>query len=98
MAFHTIKSLLNKSVQRAGIGRQIDATHLVEFFNEKAPALIGAELAQDVEAKYVSNNILAIECKSSLVMQELKYRENDIIAELNKYVSGQKISKLKYLS
>ena len=98
MAFHDIKSLLNKSIRQAGIGRQINATNVVEFFNQKAPELLGPALAQDVEAKYLRNHALAVACKSSLVMQELRYREGDILAALNTYNSGQKISKLVYLS
>ncbi|MFA6551636.1 MAG: DUF721 domain-containing protein, partial [Patescibacteria group bacterium] len=86
------------AVQRAGISRQVEAANVVELFNRLAPEILGEAVARAVKAIYVRNNILTIECDSSLIAQEARYREQDIIRELNKKAGAQAVEKIRYIS
>jgi predicted nucleic acid-binding Zn ribbon protein len=96
--FHDLKNLIFNAVQRAGISRQVEAANVVELFDRLAPELLGEAIAKGAKAAYVRNNILTIECVSSLIAQEVRYREQDIIKELNKKAGGQAVEKIRYIS
>ncbi len=96
--FHDLKNLIANAVQRAGVSRQVEAATVVESFNRLAPEILGETIAHSAKAIYVRNNILTVECGSSLIMQEVRYREPEIIQALNKQAGGQVVEKIKYVS
>ena len=96
--FHDLKNLVRNAGQRAGVSRQVEAAGVVELFNELAPEILGEKIAGCAKAIYVRNNILTVECASSLVRQEVRYREPAVIKEINKRAGGQAVEKIRYLS
>ena len=87
--FHDLKHLIANAVQRAGVSRQVEAASVVELFNR---------LAREAKAVYVRNNILTVECGSSLIMQELRYREPEIIQAINQQAGGRAVEKIRFMS
>jgi len=96
--FHDLKKLLSQAAQRAGISRQIEASNVVNLFNKLAPEILGKVIAGNAKAVYFKNNILTVECSSSLIMQEVRYREQEIIKELNQKSGGEIVEKIQYSS
>jgi len=94
--FYDIKSLLNKNIRQAGLGKQVEAVNIVELFNQLAPALLGQKIARQARAIHIRNSILTIQCSSSLVMQELHYREYKIIKILNDKLGRDSVKKIRY--
>lgn len=94
--FHDIKAILEKNIKQAGLRKQVDAINMVETFNGLAPYLLGQKIAQHTQAIYIRNKILTIQCSSSVIMQEVRYREYKIIRALNAKAGQQSIIKLRY--
>ncbi|PIR92046.1 hypothetical protein COU01_03845 [Candidatus Falkowbacteria bacterium CG10_big_fil_rev_8_21_14_0_10_44_15] len=96
--FHDLKHLIANAVQRAGVSRQVEAASVVELFNRLAPEMLGKTIAREAKAVYVRNNILTVECGSSLIMQELRYREPKIIQAINQQAGGRAVEKIRFIS
>ncbi|PIT93771.1 hypothetical protein COU00_02560 [Candidatus Falkowbacteria bacterium CG10_big_fil_rev_8_21_14_0_10_43_11] len=96
--FHDLKNLIFNAIQRAGVSRQVEAATVVELFNKLAPEILGEAISRSAKAIYIRNNILTVECASSLIMQELRYREPEIIQAINKQAGGQAVEKIRYLT
>jgi len=95
--FHGLKNLLPQSIQRAGITKQIGANLVLHTYKKVAAEILGKDIAGQTSPMYLKNNILTIACLSSLIMQELQYREKEIITALNKEMGADIVKKLNYL-
>ncbi|MFH1326246.1 MAG: DciA family protein [Candidatus Falkowbacteria bacterium] len=96
--FHEIKNLLPQSIGRARMTRQVEAVNVVEEAYKIVHDRLGVDIAKQIKPFHVKNKILTIQCASSLIMQELKYREQEIVFLLNKRVGRQVVVKLRYFS
>ncbi len=92
-----LKSLLQKSIKRAGISRQVEAYQVVGAFNELSPKILGDKLKDSVMAISVRNKILSVACLSSVVAQELRFKEKEIINTLNERFGKEVVEKIKYV-
>jgi len=98
MVFHDINKILPGSIQRAGVGRQVQASQILDIFEKSARQILSDEVVKQIKPLHIKNNILTIACLSSLVMQEVQYREKEIIEKINKEVGGETVRKLRYES
>lgn len=96
--FHDLKNLVVNAAQRAGISRQVEAARVTALFNKLAPTILDKQIAREVKAAYVRNNILTVECSSSLIMQEVRYREPEIIQAINQKFGMQAVEKIRFIS
>jgi predicted nucleic acid-binding Zn ribbon protein len=94
--FYDLKSLLQKNISQAGIRKQVDAVNVVSLFANMAPRLLGQRLARETQALFVRDGILTLQCASSVVMQEVRYRERGVIAALNKAAGREAVKKVRY--
>ena len=94
--FYDLKSLLHKNIAQAGIKKQVDAVNIVALFNSLAPRVLGERLARETQALFVRDGILTIQCTSSVVMQEVCYRERAVLNALHKAVGGKAVKKMRY--
>ena len=95
--FHDLKKLVTNSVQRAGIGRQVEALNVVEIFTKVVNELFDQNISQQVKPAYFKNGILTVSCLSSLIMQELQYRDREIVDNINKIIGKEVVNKLSYI-
>jgi len=98
MGFSGIKNLLPQSIRRAGITKQIDANLTLHIYEKIAKDILGEEISRQTKPLYVKNNILTIACLSSLIMQELRYKEGELVERINKEMGSWVIKKLNYIS
>jgi len=96
--FHGLKQLLPQSVQRMGASQQVDAVNILKEAHKIIYGRLGEDIFAQVKPLYVKNKMLIIQCESSLVAQELKYREQEIVFLINKRTGKQSVDKLRYLS
>jgi len=96
MPFYELKKLLPKSIRRAGVGRQVEAVSALEIFSAAAREILGEEIAGQTKPLYFKNGIITVACLSSLIMQELQYREREIVEKINKQIGEDIIKKLNY--
>jgi predicted nucleic acid-binding Zn ribbon protein len=96
--FNDLKSLLPKSIQRSGIYKRVEASQIIDQFNKFKDEILPGHISSKAQAMYVKNKVLYIASLSSLVTQELKFKESDIIKLLNEYFGREVINKLRFIS
>ena len=88
--------LLQRSIRSAGIDKEVNAAIVCTAFDrlleEKYPRLHG-----QAQAKYVKNGTLSIQVMSSVVGQEIKLREMDILDFLQGKFGEQMVQRLRFL-
>ena len=96
MTFYDLKSLLNRSIAHSGIKKQVDAVNVVELFNALAPRLLGVRLGKEVQALFIREGALTLQCTSSVVMQEVRYRERVVVNALNARLGREMVRQVRY--
>jgi len=92
-----IGSLLDKTINKAGISEQVSAAVVCDQFNRIVQEVIGDKIKSKVKAMYVKNKTLTIAVLSSVVGQEIKLHEQEILEQLSKKVGEQKVERLRFL-
>lgn len=91
-----IKHILSRTVQESGIGRQIEAAQALEKFNEIIVEMFGKNVLKRARAMHLKDKILTVKCLSSVLVQEIYFKQKNIINELNKKFKKEVINKIKF--
>ena len=92
-----IGNLLNKTINKAGIGEQVGAAVVCDAFNTIMKDVIGDKSEGRAKAMYVKNKTLSIAVMSSAMGQEIKLHEQEILEQLDKKVGRGKVERLRFL-
>ena len=93
----SIGSLLQKTLNKAGIAEQVNAAIVCNEFQSIAQELFGKAIQDKAKALYVKNRTLTIAVTSSVIGQEIKLHEREIVQKLEKKVGKNKVEKLRFL-
>ena len=92
-----IKNLISHSVQRAGIGKQIQASHVVETSETVLREVFGKDSEKEVRPLYFKNRTLTVSCISSAFAQEIKLHEGTIVGHINDVLGSPVVERIRYL-
>ncbi len=93
----SLKNLLSNSIKEAGIGRQVQAARAVAYFADIVSQVLGPEYRDQVKALRYRQGVLTITCFSSVLAQEVKLSQGQIIGQLNDKLGGPVVEKLSFL-
>jgi hypothetical protein len=97
MSFSSISSVLNNTVkQQKGLSSQVTAALACEEFDKIVKQKWGEVGAAKVKALYLKDNILTIASLSSIMAQEIKLNEREILLEL-KIKFGASVERIRYV-
>jgi hypothetical protein len=97
MSFSSISSVLNNTVkQQKGLSGQVTAALACEEFDKIVRQMWGEIGATKVKALYLKDNVLTIASLSSVMAQEIKLNEREILAEL-KTKFGASVERIRYV-
>ncbi|NQU78124.1 DUF721 domain-containing protein [Candidatus Falkowbacteria bacterium] len=97
MAFQKIGAILPKNIKRTGISRQVQASMVCGAVDKEMVRIFGEELGNQVKALYLKNNVLTLAVLSSVLAQEIRFREPEILAFLNNKFGEGAVEKVRYL-
>ena len=97
MSFIKLDKLLDKTIKKSGISEKVQAALLLDEFDGIVKEIFGHKITNKVKPLYVKNKILTIACLSSIVAQEIKFKEERIVDELNKKATSHSIDRLRYI-
>ncbi|MFA6909448.1 MAG: DUF721 domain-containing protein [Patescibacteria group bacterium] len=83
MAFTSLGHILKKNIRAAGIEPQVQGAQIVEKFNVIAKDILGEEVASRIKPMYVKNKTLTVAVGSSVLGQEIKLNEHEILKRIN---------------
>ncbi|HEX9664490.1 MAG TPA: DUF721 domain-containing protein [Patescibacteria group bacterium] len=91
-----INKILKNSIKKSGLEPQIEASLVLEEAGQILYAIFGDKIVNQARPLYVKNKILTIAVLSSIVSQELKLRESEIIDKINKKFEKNLVARLRF--
>ena len=98
MAFQKIGAILPKSIKRAGISGQLQASMVCGAGDREIRRIFGDNLGRQVRVLYFKDNVLTLVILSSVLAQEIRFRESDIILFLNNKFGQGTVERIRYLT
>ena len=96
--FQPIGNLLGKSIKKSGASRQIEAAIVVEEATNILSKIIGKEAASRVRIMHLKDKALTIACLSSVLSQEIKLHQQELVNKLNKKFGREIVEKIRFLT
>ena len=87
---------LKKSLNKAGIDKQVKAAQICQFWDEAIKSIFGQKIAEKSQALKFKNGTLTIAVLSSVLAQEFKFKEEEIEEEINKKVGYKLVRKIRF--
>ncbi len=94
----SLGEILKKQMKQAPEWKHVEATLVVEKINETLIELFGIESKRFAQAVYFKDRTGTITCLSSIMAQEIKLNEKDIIYKANNKLHGQVVEKIRYIA
>lgn len=95
--FLPLKNILSSAVRQKGLNKKIEAVLVLEEAQKILEQIFGSKIINKAKPIYLKNNVLVIAVLSSVVSQELKLRENEIVGKVNKKFGREIVRNLKFL-
>lgn len=90
----SLGSLLQKRVQQAGLGRQVEAARIIECAKKELIKIFNENVLTYMQPVIVKDRVLQIRVGSSVAAQELRLRERQIVQVVNQAMGQQVIDHL----
>ena len=90
----SLGSLLQKRVQQSGFGRQVEAARIIECAKKELVKIFHKDALAYMQPVVVKDRVLQVRVGSSVVAQELRLREKDIVEAVNKTLGQNVINRL----
>lgn len=94
----TIGKILGNKGVNSPLLRGALAALSVEAANDVLLEMFGERSVNSARALYVKKQILSIACLSSIMAQEIRLREKQIISGINKRLGRTTVEKIRYLA
>ena len=92
----SISGDIKKSINKAGIGREMEAFKICEFWKKVIENIFTEEIAQKSQAIKYKNGTLTVAVLSSVIAQEFKFKEDEIKNEMNKEIRYKAVRKIRF--
>ncbi len=87
---------LKKSINKAGIGREVEAFQICNFWKDVIGGIFTKEIAEKTQAIKYKNGVLTAAVLSSVLAQEFKFKEEEIKEEMNKKIGYKAVRKIRF--
>lgn len=92
-----IGDFLGGAVRRQGIEKQVEATQVIEEFEAAIAGQFGKKILNQVQAKSLKNQVLSVAVISSVIANELRINEGEILKKINDKYKKTLVKKLRFL-
>jgi len=95
--FVAVGNIICKSINKAGIGRQVEAARVCDYYHQ---ALIKTDINKKAldqsKAIYYSNKILTVAVLGSAWAQEIQMRQHIIVEKINAYFRKEIVNRINF--
>jgi len=91
-----IGEYLKKSINKAGIGKEVEAARVCQFWKTIIEKVFSREIAEKSKALRFKNGTLVVAVSSPVLAQEFRFRESEIVERLNKKSGSDIIRKIRF--
>ncbi|MFC1612964.1 DciA family protein [Patescibacteria group bacterium] len=100
-----LNSLLNDSINRAGIKKQVDSVLILDkfidvvdkIFREEVSDKIANQILKELKPLYFKNKILTLASLNPALSQEVKIMEKTILYRLNSEIGREVVNKIVFV-
>jgi len=97
MSLTPLNNLLGRSLKKAGIARQVASAMVLGEYSKIIDRIFGEEISKKIKPLYVKDKVLTVACLHSVLAQELKFKEREILHEINHGSNFSIIESIRYL-
>lgn len=90
-------SFLQRVVQKAGIGKQIEASRCLVIVEQVLAERFGEGARQHVKPKYVKQRALTLEVAHPAVGEEIRRQEESLISQINEGIGRPEIVRIHFV-
>jgi predicted nucleic acid-binding Zn ribbon protein len=98
MPFEAIGKKLGKAIKKAGIQGEVEAALVCRKFDEIVKARWGEAMQDKVQAQHVKKKVLTVASLHSVMAQEIKLHEEELIEELNSHFETTPVKSLRFIT
>ncbi len=91
--FKSLADIINKEPEFSGLRKMIDESDVVAEFNKVFP-----DLEKIAKAVKVDRKTLFLKVENAAWRSELKFKEETIVNNINKYFKDNRINKIRFIS
>ncbi|OGH76945.1 MAG: hypothetical protein A2469_02400 [Candidatus Magasanikbacteria bacterium RIFOXYC2_FULL_40_16] len=78
--------------------KQLEAAQVLEHADNTIIELFGKEKAYHIRPLFLKNRTLTISCATSLVAQEIRDRQAEIVDKINEKMGKKEVDSIRYLA
>jgi len=93
---NSIGGYLKKSINKAGINKQVEAAQVCQFWQGVIEDIFGKAVAEKSQAIKFKNGTITVAVLSSVLAQEFKFKEDEIKKDINKKVRYNAVRKIRF--
>jgi len=97
MAWQKLENLLPRSIKKAGIDKQVCAAVICDDFIKVLSEVFDERVTKKVKPMYIKNKTLTIGVLNSVLAQEIKLHEQEILRKLNVAGKEKVVERLRFL-
>lgn len=90
--------ILYKSLKKNGLAKQVATADFMGQLQDAGELIFGQEVMKKLKFMSCQEGILTIACLSSVLAQDLKNREKEIIGKLNGFYGRRVVERLKLIA
>lgn len=90
--------VLQSRFKKSAMAKSIQAALVVEFFQKVVKELWGKQVEEQVQALHLKRQVLTIACINSIVAQEVKFKQAEIISKINQEFGKDTALSLKIMT
>lgn len=99
MAFTPLGDALQKKVLgNTPLKRQVEASMIVEYAEMALKEIFGEGNATHAKPLFLKNRTLTITCSSSIVAQEIRLKQQQIVDTINQKLGKKEVDRIRYLA
>lgn len=93
----SLGNIFNSKGRQSALMRGVIGAMAIEEANKLLISIFGENARRLCQVVSVKNKILTLACLSSVLLQDIKTREREIISSLNKKLGGEEVEKMRFL-
>lgn len=94
---HSLGSIFGNKDHRSALMRGVAESMAKEEANKLLISIFGETAKNNCQAVFVKNKILSLACLSSVLEEQIKAREKEIVDNLNKKLGNEAIERVRFL-
>jgi predicted nucleic acid-binding Zn ribbon protein len=91
------KALDDKISDKSALKQQVEASQIVEIAEKVLEEMFG-ELSKHAKPLFLKNRTLTISCSTSVMAQEIRLNQMDIVEKVNKALGKKEVDRIRYLT